>query len=241
MVTASPSSQFDSSAKTLNLDWQSIDTVLLDMDGTLLDLHFDNYFWQTWLPKRYADIHGLDLDHTLQKLNAHIETYRGTLQWYCLDFWSETFSVDIKTLKLEVQHKIAWRPHVQDFLSQLRIAGKQIWLVTNAHRDSVNLKLAATGLEKFLDKVVSSHDFAEPKESIQFWHSLHDAFPFDKQRSLFVDDTPSVLTKAHEFGIKHVLGIHQPDSQQPRVMTEFPAIYHFTEIMPILPSTKINL
>lgn len=98
MVTATPpteASQFGNS----RINWQSIDTVLLDMDGTLLDLHFDNYFWQTWLPKRYADIHGLDMDETLQKLSAHIESYRGTLQWYCLDFWSEAFSVNITELK----------------------------------------------------------------------------------------------------------------------------------------------
>ena len=25
------------------INWQQIDTVFLDMDGTLLDLHFDNY------------------------------------------------------------------------------------------------------------------------------------------------------------------------------------------------------
>ena len=28
-----------------DIDWQSIDDVLLDMDGTLLDLHYDATFW----------------------------------------------------------------------------------------------------------------------------------------------------------------------------------------------------
>ena len=41
------------------LDWSRIDTVLLDMDGTLLDLNFDNYFWQKHLPLRYAEARGL--------------------------------------------------------------------------------------------------------------------------------------------------------------------------------------
>lgn len=240
MVTATHLSTGESSAQILHPDWRSIDTVLLDMDGTLLDLHFDNYFWQTWLPKRYADIHGLDLDQTLQKLNAHIESYRGTLQWYCLDFWSETFSVDIKSLKREVQHKIAWRPHVQEFLAQLRQAGKKIWLVTNAHRDSVDLKMAMTSLDKYLDRIISSHDFSAPKESLDFWKKMSAAFPFDPQRSLFIDDTVSVLSTAKAFGITHLLGIHQPDSQLPRVMTEFPAIHHFDEILPITKSEAKN-
>ncbi|HBT55971.1 MAG TPA: haloacid dehalogenase, partial [Pseudomonas sp.] len=32
------------------LNWNAIDTVLLDMDGTLLDLHFDNHFWLEHMP-----------------------------------------------------------------------------------------------------------------------------------------------------------------------------------------------
>jgi 5'-nucleotidase len=234
MVTATQAAAESNQSGNIKINWQAIDTVLLDMDGTLLDLHFDNYFWQTWLPQRYADIHGLDLDETLHKLNTHIESYRGTLQWYCLDFWSETFAVDIPALKKEVQHKIAYRPHVKEFLTELRQANKQIWLVTNAHRDSVNLKIAMTGLDQYLDKIISSHDFDEPKESLRFWTQMANEFSFNPERSLFIDDTVSVLNTAKEFGIAHLLGIHQPDSQQPRIMEEFPAVYHFDEILPIV-------
>ncbi|MCP4043692.1 MAG: haloacid dehalogenase, partial [Gammaproteobacteria bacterium] len=34
------------------INWNSIHTVLLDMDGTLLDLHFDNQFWLEHVPLR---------------------------------------------------------------------------------------------------------------------------------------------------------------------------------------------
>ena len=37
-------------SRSPELDWTSIDTVLLDMDGTLLDLRFDNWFWQEHVP-----------------------------------------------------------------------------------------------------------------------------------------------------------------------------------------------
>ena len=32
------------------LNWSKIDTVLLDMDGTLLDLHYDSHFWLNVIP-----------------------------------------------------------------------------------------------------------------------------------------------------------------------------------------------
>ena len=37
------------------IDWNAINTVLLDMDGTILDLHFDNYFWKEYVPQKYAE------------------------------------------------------------------------------------------------------------------------------------------------------------------------------------------
>ena len=34
--------------------WMRVETVLLDLDGTLLDLAFDNYFWRERVPAAYA-------------------------------------------------------------------------------------------------------------------------------------------------------------------------------------------
>ena len=36
------------------LNWSKIDTVLLDMDGTLLDLHYDSHFWLNVIPQQHA-------------------------------------------------------------------------------------------------------------------------------------------------------------------------------------------
>ncbi|MES2675442.1 MAG: GMP/IMP nucleotidase [Pseudomonadota bacterium] len=217
------------------IDWNKIDTVMLDMDGTLLDLHFDNYFWLEHLPKRYAQIHHVDFATATQRLNDHISQHEGTLQWYCLEFWSDALKLDIRSLKTEVKHKIQIRPHVKEFLTRLRQHQKKCLLVTNAHPQSLSLKLEVTEIDQYLDIIISSHELKHPKEAQAFWHELQAREHFDPQSTLFIDDTVRVLRSAHDFGIRYLLGIHQPDSQQQRLMTEFNAIHHFDEIMPPAP------
>jgi|SRR5690554_1109401 len=217
------------------IDWQAIDTVMLDMDGTLLDLHFDNYFWLHHLPVRYGEVHGIDFEVARTKLAARIQQQEGSLQWYCLEFWSNALDLDIMALKHEVKHKIQLRPHTEVFLDRLRAAGKRVMLVTNAHPHSMNLKFDITQIHKRCDSVISSHELYHAKEAQPFWHSLAEREPFDPARTLFVDDTVRVLDSARDYGIAHLLGIHQPDSQIARRLTSYPAIDHFTEIMPEVP------
>ncbi len=215
------------------INWDDIDTVLLDMDGTLLDLHYDNYFWLTHLPKRYAETHGVDEQEAMAKLEAHIKAHEGTLNWYCLEFWSDALDLDIRALKEEVKHKIQIRPFVSEFLQALQNRGKRLVLITNAHPQSLDLKLEITEIDQWLHMVISSHEFNQPKEAQEFWTQLRQQEHFDPQRTLFIDDTVRILDSAREFGIKYLLCIHQPDSQRDhRNITEYPAIHHFDEIIP---------
>jgi HAD superfamily hydrolase (TIGR01509 family) len=216
------------------VDWRCIDTVLLDMDGTLLDLYFDNHFWQIHLPLRYAEAHGLAQADALHYLQQRFEQAHGTLQWYCLDFWRDELKLDIVALKQEVSHLIALRPHTVIFLDALKQAGKHIWLVTNAHPDSLALKLAHTPLAQQLDRITSAHTLGHPKETPAFWHALQDLHPFDISRTLFVDDTLSVLEAARDYGIAHLLCITQPDSRATqRQVSHFHAIADFDEVLPV--------
>lgn len=214
------------------MDWQKIDTVLLDMDGTLLDLHFDTYFWLEHLPVRYAELHSLDQAEAQRWLHERIMAEQGTLNWYCLDYWSRELNVDIKGLKEEIRERIAFRPHVHDFLEHLQGEGIRRVIVTNAHRDSLSIKLEETGLDQLVDRIISSHDYQVPKEEQAFWHRLQEQEPFDPARTLLVDDSLAVLASARQYGIGYLLSIVQPDSQQPqREIEEFNAIEHFDEII----------
>jgi len=215
------------------LDWSSIDTVLLDMDGTLLDLHFDSYFWLEHLPVRYAELHQIDYVEARAWLHKRIMEEHGTLNWYCLDYWSKELSVDIVALKREITDRISFRPHVQDFLTAVQHAGLRSVIITNAHRGSLDLKLEYTDLGDRVDRIISSHDFQLPKEQAEFWDCLHEIEPFDPQRTLFIDDSLAVLRSAQRYGIRYLLSILKPDSQgEDMPNDEFMMLDAFSDILP---------
>lgn len=214
------------------IDWRAIDTVLLDMDGTLLDLHFDSHFWLEHLPRRYVELHQLD-EATQEVVRSKVLHEQGTLNWYSLDYWSRELDVDVVALKREIQHLIGLRGDALDFLKWLKQAHPRVVLATNADRASLELKLPLTGLEQYLDAIVSSADLGVPKEEQAFWFALQEVEPFDPARTLFIDDNPRVLESARTFGIRHLLGIKQPDSRRPeRELEEFVALDTFAAILP---------
>lgn len=205
--------------------WQAIDTVLLDMDGTLLDLRFDNYFWLELVPERYAAKHGLTLDEAREALRPMFADRQGTLDWYCTDFWTRALSLDIAGMKHEVREHVRFLPGAEDFLRALREKSVCIALVTNAHRDSLKVKATQTGLLNYFDVVFSSHSFGVPKEHPGFWQQLEAALRFDPHRTLFVDDSHSVLRAAQKHGIAHIFAISRPDSgMDKRDVTEFTSV-----------------
>ncbi len=214
------------------LDWSEIKTVLLDMDGTILDLHYDNHFWLEHLPKRYAQQKQISFEQAQQDLTSHYEKVSGTIAWYCLDYWAEQTNLPINDLKREVQHLIRLRDDAHDFLTSLRNTGREVILVTNAHPDSLSLKIEQTQLDRYFDKLYSTHEFGATKESQVLWQRLQNKQPFDVQRTLFVDDNLDILQSAQTFGIKHLLAVANPDSKKnSRTITQFPAIEDFSDLL----------
>lgn len=197
------------------LNWHDISTVFLDMDGTLLDLHFDNHFWLSHVPLRYAERHGLSHDQGRERCLSRYRAVEGTLDWYCVDYWTRELGLDIAQLKEEVAHLIAVHPQVVPFLERVRGAGKRVTLVTNAHHKSISLKMRRTGLDPHFDAIVCAHDVGVPKEHPEFWDRLQKLEPFDPARTLLIDDSLPVLRSAREFGMAFVLGVRSPDSRQP--------------------------
>ncbi len=215
----------------ISLDLTNIDTVFLDMDGTLLDLHYDNHFWLEYMPMKYAKKHQLSLSEAKEQLISHYGAMKGTLNWYCIDHWSEQLAMDMLMLKQDVSERIKIREHVEDFLAFLQQQKKHIILLTNAPSKTIQMKFQHVAIEQYFDQIISSHQLGLAKEQHGFWNKLHQQIDFKVQNSLFIDDNLSVLRAARQYNIAYLLAIHQPDSQQMAVDTEeFTAIKSFKQL-----------
>jgi GMP/IMP 5'-nucleotidase len=215
-----------------NINWKSINTILLDMDGTLLDLHFDNYFWQEYLPAHWGKINGMDADSAKAQLKHWYSKEAGTLSWYCLDFWTDRLKFDVLQLKTDVEHLIQYRPYAESFLEKLKNnKNYTVIMVTNAHVNLIKMKVDVTGIDNYFDRIISSHTIGHAKEEQAFWQKLQIENPFESEQTLLIDDNLTVLRAAKEYGIKNLLTISKPDSknvmQDPE---EFSAIESFQDI-----------
>jgi putative hydrolase of the HAD superfamily len=209
-----------------------IQFILLDMDGTLLDLYFDEFFWGHLVPEKYAEKHEITFGAAREYLFKTYRSHEKTLNWCDLDFWSRELHLDIPALTEQMKHLVEVHPHVTDFLSMLRRHGKKVYLVTNAHYKSINVKFRKTQIGKYFNSVLCSFDTGYPKESIEFWHNAQNQLGFDRDKTLFIDDTEDVLITAREFGIKYLLFKAGANSRaQPKTTNNFRVISDFRELM----------
>ncbi len=196
-----------------------IDTLLLDLDGTLLDLAFDTHFWHEVVPEYYGRIRGMSGAEALEKeIGPKLRSAEGTLNWYSLDYWSEVLELDLSRIKTEHDSRIAWLPGAQDFLRRQRAAGRRLVLATNSHPETLRIKDQKVAIAPMLNAIYSSHQFNAPKEHAEFWLRLRRVEPFDPARSAFIDDNPKVLMAARAAGIDTVIAVTDPDSSRPARM-----------------------
>jgi HAD superfamily hydrolase (TIGR01509 family) len=206
--------------------------VLLDMDGTLLDKYFDDFFWEHLVPEKYAEKHNITFGKSKEELMKKYKIHEGTLNWTDLDFWSKELDLDIPALKEQIKHLIEIHPHVETFLKLMKRQKKKVFLVTNAHYKSIDLKFRKTQIGKYFDSVLSSFDAGYPKESMKFWEIAEKKLRFDKNNALFIDDTEEILKTAKKYGIKYILYKAKSNSKtKSRLSNEFRHIMDFAELI----------
>ncbi len=209
-----------------------IQFILLDMDGTLLDKYFDDYFWEHLVPEKYSEKHNITFGKAKDELFMRYKAHEGTLNWTDLDFWSNELKLDIPALKEQIKHLIEVHPHVELFLKEMKSQKKKVFLLTNAHYKSIELKFKKTRIGKYFDSVLSSFDVGYPKEDLMFWKEAERILQFRKDRSLFIDDTEMILKIAKEYGIRYIVHKAQASSKtKPQKSNEFIHIIDFRDIL----------
>jgi FMN phosphatase YigB (HAD superfamily) len=231
--------------------WDHIDTVLLDVDGTLLDLAFDLDFWLDVIPAAYAASQSITLEQARALLAPRFRACEGTLPWYCIDHWTRELGLNVEALKRGhaagwskvaaapggAAPRVAWLPGAENFLQRCRVRGKRIVLLTNAHPTVLRIKDEQVGITRYVDAVFSSHMFGVPKENSHFWEAIRTVEPFDPDRALFADDTPAVVRAARAAGIRWVYGVRRPCIARPgglREHGEVPAVDSVSDLDPVL-------
>jgi len=213
--------------------WGEIDTVLLDMDGTLLDKHFDDYFWEHYVPEVYAGANGMSLIEARKILLQTYKAKEGTLDWTDLDYWSRTLGLDIPALKMKIDHLIQIHPYVIDFLEFLKKAQKRVFLVTNAHGKTLDIKMKKTALNGHFERIVCAAEIGRPKEDVEFWDGLRQVVPFDPARTMLAEDTEKILDSASAYGIRHLVFVARPSStKKTRHSRRYRSIEFFSELIP---------
>lgn len=226
----------------MQLDWNDIDTVLLDMDGTLLDRHFDDHFWLEHVPKSYAAKHAIPLADAKEHLYALFRSQENTLNWTDLDYWSDRLGLDIPVLKREVDHLIAVHPFVVEFLLFLRRQGKEIHLVTNAHSKTLDLKMRTTRLGTYFTGIISAHEVGLPKEDLAFWGRLQQMIPYRPKRTLLGEDSERNLFTAQQFGIRYLIYVSRYSSAiSATPSSSYPSIHYFNELIPAETASSVIL
>jgi putative hydrolase of the HAD superfamily len=210
----------------------TITHVLLDMDGTLLDKYFDDYFWEHLVPERYADKHNITFGKAKEELLKKYKSHEETLNWTDIDFWSRELGLDILSLKEQIRHLIEVHPHVEDFLQLMRSREKKVYIATNAHDKVLAMKLKKTELGKYLTGAITSAEMGFPKEDLEFWLRAETKLGFHSESTLFVDDTLAVLRTAKQYGIRYLVYKAKGNSKvKPGQSDDFATVMDFNELM----------
>ena len=222
------------------LDWNDVDTVFLDMDGTILDRHFDDHFWLHHVPKRWAEKSHVSIEQAQANLHAQFRSQECTLNWTDLDYWSERLGLDIPILKLELEHMIQVHPGVVEFLQFCKQHGKHLWLITNAHSKTLDIKLKKTRIGHFFDGCISAHTVGLPKEDPLFWEALQKFVSYDPKRTMLGEDSETNLGTAAQYGIQYLMYISRYSSViQPVCSMNYHSIEYFTRLIPTSGSTVL--
>ena len=198
------------------MKWNSIETFFLDMDGTLLDLAYDNYFWHEHIPALYSKKNGITIQEGTHIFEELYKNKQGTMEWYSISYWSKVLKIDLQLEILKTRNQIKVFDGTIDLLRKLKKHKIKIYLLTNCPREMLDIKMTQTKLWGYFDKIISSEDCGYIKESNEFWSYLNKNIEYNTRTTVFIDDNQNVLRYSKKNGIQNIYCIDFPDSKKDR-------------------------
>ncbi len=213
-------------------DWDKIDTVLLDMDGTLIDKRHEDDFWGEDVPKAYAKKKGISLETAKQIAYKKYHAIEGTYDWSDVGHWEKEFGVKLWGIKKESVMKMRLHPHTLRFLKFLKKNKKKVYLVTASMPRDLKMKLKHLKMTEYFDKIYTQFDINETKTTKQFWIKLQKVNGYDNDRTLLAEDTEAVTNAAKLAGIRWFIYKSLYSSKKPPVTPKgFFCVRHFDEVI----------
>jgi putative hydrolase of the HAD superfamily len=143
---------------------------------------------------------------------------------------------------MEVEHLIAVHPFVVEFLQFLKQQEKSVWLVTNAHSKTLDLKMKKTLIGGYFDGTISAHQVGLPKEDERFWDALQRFVPYTANRTLLGEDSETNLATAAGYGIRYLIYVSRFSSAiKPSPSPNYATVEYFSALIPAPGSTSITL
>lgn len=214
------------------INWDKIDTVLLDMDGTLIDQHHEDVFWGTMVPEAYARKHGISVKEAEGIVFGKYDAKKCHLDWGNIDAWEKDLGMKLWKMRRRIKPFIRLHPHTARFLRFLKRRGKKVYLVSSAPRSAIDFELAHTKIGKYFDGIYTQTDIGKSKHDGLFWKRLQRKLKFDRHRTLLAEDNEGIARAAKKFGMKYVIFKSKSSSRKPPYIPRgLLCVRHFDDIL----------
>ena len=190
----------------------SIDAIIFDMDGVLIDARE----WHYESLNKALDYFGVVIDR-----DEHLNAFDGLPTKIKLDMLSkqgrlpEKVHTLINKLKQKFTYEFIVRDCVPRFeheyaLSRLKRDGYKIGLASNSIKYSVDLMMVRSNLHEYFDIILSADDVVNPKPHPEIYLTAQKRLDIIPGRCLVVEDNPNGVAAATASGA-HVLVVKNPD------------------------------
>ena len=208
----------------------SIDYILLDIDGVILDQDFDNKFWQDFVPNEYAIKNKLDIKKAKLLFQKESDKTKGSIDWYDLQYWEKKFDLDLIAIAKNYADEISLLPKSLETIKKLKKTKKIIYL-TNCDPRLVRVKDEVCNFLQYADGWLSSIEINSIKENIWYWRHAVQTFQLIPQRCLFVDDNYEIVMQAKNAGISSLHAIQPTKSINDKLVLKKGSINRISDLV----------